>query len=78
LTVRVELDRSICTSCGNCVDICSELFEMAKDGFAYLKNSENIDEKQIIELKDEMCSVDAAESCPAMCIYVYENGEELV
>ncbi len=75
---RVVLDRSMCTSCGNCVDICSELFEIAEDGFSSLKNSENDDEKQILDLDNEICSIEAAESCPAMCIQVYKDGEELV
>ncbi|MGC9516660.1 MAG: ferredoxin [Methanomicrobiales archaeon] len=75
---KVELDRSMCTSCGNCVDICPELFEIAEDGFSSLKNSETQDNNQIIELDEELCSADAAGSCPAMCIKIFKDGEELV
>jgi len=40
-----------------------------------LKRVENNDE---LEMEEEKCSLDAAESCPVMIIHVYENGEDLL
>lgn len=75
---RVEMDRSLCISCGNCVETCPDMWEMAKDGLSSLKDSEiqgNIQKKVINDLG---CTVAAAEKCPVLCIQVWEDEVELI
>ena len=74
----VEMDRAMCISCGNCVESCPEIWEMAKDGLSSLKNSEIEGDIQKIVIEDLGCSLDAAEKCPVFCIQVLEDGVELV
>lgn len=75
---KVVVERDRCTSCGSCEDLCPELFELDEGGIAHIIGSERVDNKDVIEMEEETCSLDAAESCPVMIIHVYEDGEEVI
>lgn len=51
---------------------------MADDGFSHLKGSKKIGENEEREMDDVKCNIEAAESCPATCIHVYENGKKRI
>lgn len=72
---KIKIERNKCTSCGNCVDICPEFWEIADDGFSHLKGSDKKDNIEILELEDPECCLDAAAGCPVDCIKVYENDQ---
>jgi ferredoxin len=75
---KITVERDKCTSCGTCEDTCPELFELDDGGISHIigsKRVENIDE---LGLEEEKCSIDASESCPVMCIHVFEDGEEIL
>lgn len=73
---RLELDRTMCISCGTCIDLCPELFEFAEDGLSSIKGVE-ISDLQKLEMEDPICSRDAMENCPVKTIHLYKDDEEL-
>ncbi|MGB9838351.1 ferredoxin [Methanothermobacter sp.] len=73
---RLELDRTMCISCGNCIESCPELFEFADDGISSLVGVE-VSDIQVKEFDDPSCSQKAASNCPVMCIKLYRDGEEI-
>jgi len=73
----MEMEGYLCTSCGNCVDICPELWKIDEDGFSHLKGSIKIDKNEEMELEELGCSIEAAENCRVACIHVYEDDEEI-
>ncbi len=75
---KVEIERPLCISCENCVNICPEFWEMAPDGFSHLKGSKKVGENEEREMDDASCNIEAAESCPATCIHVYENEKKII
>lgn len=75
---RVEMDRGMCISCGNCIEACPEFWEFGDDGISFLIDSETDGDIQTKEIDDLGCSVDAASNCPVLCIHVYEGDQELV
>jgi ferredoxin len=75
---KIILERNMCTSCGNCVDNCPELWEIAEDGFSHLKKSKIVDENEELELDNLKCSLKAAKSCPVSIIHVYQDDEEII
>lgn len=78
LTFKVIVERDKCTSCGSCEDICPELFKLDEGGISHIIGSERVENNDELEMEEEKCSVDAAESCPVMIIHVYEDGDELI
>ncbi len=74
----VEIERPLCIACENCVNVCPEFWEMAPDGFSHLKSSKKAGENEEREMNDASCNFEAAESCPATCIHVYENGKKMI
>ncbi|BAW30879.1 MAG TPA: ferredoxin [Methanothermobacter sp.] len=73
---RLELDRTMCISCGTCIDLCPDLFEFAENGLSSIKEVE-LSELQRLEMEDPLCSIDAMENCPVKTIHVYEDDEEI-
>jgi len=70
--VKVEIERSMCISCGNCIDNCPEYFEFADDGFSTLKGGKRVGNNDELEIEEAGCTVIAEESCPVSIIHVYE------
>jgi ferredoxin len=75
---KVEIERPLCIACENCVNACPKFWEMADDGFSHLKGSKKVGENEEREMDDVKCNIEAAESCPATCIHVYENGKKII
>ncbi|MCK9151205.1 ferredoxin [Methanobacterium alcaliphilum] len=75
---RVEMDRTMCISCGNCIESCPDIWEFADDGISSIKDPDSNGDVQIKYLDNLLCSVDAAERCPVLCIHVFEDDNELV
>ncbi len=75
---KVVVERDRCTSCGSCEDLCPELFELDDGGISHIIGSKRVGNNDELEMEDEKCSLDAAESCPVMIIHVYEDGEDLL
>lgn len=75
---KVVIERNKCTSCGNCVDICTDFFMIADDGYSHLKESERVGANDELDINDCDCCLDAALGCPVTCIHIYENGKEII
>ena len=76
-TYKIVIERNDCTSCGNCELECPEYYEMDQEGLAHLKGSKRVDKNDELELEDIDCCLEAALSCTAMCVHVYEDGKEI-
>ncbi|HTX60855.1 MAG TPA: ferredoxin, partial [Methanobacterium sp.] len=76
MTMKVVVERSECTSCGNCEEECPKYFEIDQEGLSHIPGSERVGDNDELELDDADCCLDAALSCPVVCIHVYEDGEE--
>lgn len=63
--MKPVVDRDLCIGCGNCEDICPEIFRISDDGLAYV-----IAEEPGEELYG--CARDAADSCPVDAISIAE------
>jgi ferredoxin len=74
----VVVERDKCTSCGTCEDTCPELFELDEKSLAHIIGSERNGDKDELQTENKDCSLDAADSCPVICIHIYENGQEIV
>ncbi len=69
---KIEIERPMCISCGNCIDNCPELFEFDDDGFSTLIGSERVGDNDELEIEEAGCAIDAEESCPVSIIHVYQ------
>ncbi|HML05109.1 MAG TPA: ferredoxin [Methanobacterium sp.] len=70
--VKVEIEREMCISCGNCIDSCPQYFEFAEDGFSTLIGGHSVGDNVELEIDDAGCTVIAEENCPVSIIHVYE------
>lgn len=77
MTYKVIIERNQCSSCGNCQIDCPEFFQMDQEGLAHLKGSKRVNSADELELEGVKCCLDAALSCPVLCIHVFENGKEM-
>jgi ferredoxin len=66
----VWIDQDLCTGIGTCVDRCPTLFELGRDGLAYVRTSEGPRAGGLVDAgyADELA--DAVEDCPQECIFV--------
>ncbi len=69
---KIEIERLMCTSCGNCVDKCPELFEFDENGISTLKEGKRDDNNDVQEIDDPGCAVEAESGCPVEIIHVYD------
>ena len=67
---KIELERMMCISCGNCIDLCPELFEYDDDGLSTLKGGKRVEDNDEKEIEDPECALDAEDSCPVSIIHV--------
>ena len=57
----VKVDKEKCIGCGLCSNLCPEVFELAEDGKAKVKEKADLE-------KNKECVKEAKESCPAGAI----------
>lgn len=69
---KIEIERPMCISCGNCVDTCPEFFKFDDDGLSTLINGERVGDNDEQETDDPKCAVDAESTCPVSIIHVYD------
>lgn len=60
--MKVVVNKDLCTGCGLCIDICSEVFEMGEDT-VHVKVADASGEL-------EGCCKEAAENCPVEAIKI--------
>jgi ferredoxin len=75
--VRVWIDQDLCTGDGLCVDHCPDVFVQLEDGIAYvvqdgvtLNDPGSSGSLAIVETKNQVDVVKAAEVCPGECIFI--------
>ena len=58
---RVRIDEEECIGCGNCEDLCPEIFKLDKER----------EKSDVIKPEggSEQCIEEAMEACPVSCIY---------
>ena len=54
----IKVDKETCIGCGNCVAVCSEVFEM-KDGKSYVKAGQSDSKNPCVKEAVTSCPVDA-------------------
>ena len=69
---KVIHDKEKCISCGMCVSICPEHWEMEGDGKVGLKGSEKVGDNYEKEVENIGCNKEAAENCPVGAIKIKE------
>jgi len=69
---KIEIERSMCISCGNCIELCPELFEFAEDELSTLIDGERVGDNDEQEIGNPGCAVDAEANCPVSIIHVYD------
>lgn len=57
-SMKVKIDQNLCIGCGTCVALCPEVFELKKDGKAYVKNPADCSKCDCQAVK-ESCPVEA-------------------
>ncbi|MEW6624874.1 MAG: ferredoxin [Bacillota bacterium] len=63
--MRVKVDDDLCIACGQCIDICPEVFDWNEDGSLAVSN---VDE---VPADEEDNAREAVESCPTEAIKEY-------
>ena len=75
--MRVWIDQDLCTGDGLCVDHCPDVFVQLEDGIAYVvqggvtqNDPGSSGSLAIVEVKNQVDVVKAAEVCPGECIFI--------
>lgn len=83
--MRVWIDQDLCTGDGLCVDHCPDAFVQLEDGIAYvaergvaLNDPGSSGSLAIVEQRNQLAVVQAAEVCPGECIFIEIDDQELV
>lgn len=64
--MKATVDRDTCISCGLCVSICPNVFEMDDEDIAIVK-------VDTIDVQDEEDAIEAADQCPVSAIEIIED-----
>jgi len=75
MAIKIIHDKPVCIGCGACAAVCPEYWEMGNDGKSDLKGGKKEGEIQVLEVKEEGCNKDAAQSCPVNCIHIEKDGK---
>ena len=83
--MRVWIDQDLCTGDGLCVDHCPDAFVQLEDGIAYvaergvaLNDPGSSGSLAIVEQRNQLAVVQAAEVCPGECIFIEIDDEGFV
>lgn len=73
--MRVWIDQKACVGNGICAEICPEVFVLADGDIAYVRAGDRLlpeGEAGVLSVPDHLVEsvIEAAEECPAACIYV--------
>jgi ferredoxin len=73
--MRVWIDQDLCVGNGICEEICPEVFQLTDGAIAYVRDGARLlakgqDGIANVPREFEQSVVDAAEECPAECIYL--------
>jgi ferredoxin len=63
--MRIEVKRDICIGAATCTAIAPDVFELDEEMKAVVKNPEGASQDTILE---------AAQSCPTLAIYIYDDA----
>lgn len=67
--MKIELERQKCISCGSCVAVCPQYFELVEDNKSHIKNSQkDAADVESLEVEEPGCARDASEVCPVQII----------
>ena len=61
MTRKVTIDQDACIGCGNCQDVCPEVFAIGDDGKSHVKTGAPLNKE---------CVQEAADNCPVTAITV--------
>ncbi|MEW6063069.1 MAG: ferredoxin [Nanoarchaeota archaeon] len=75
---KIIHDRPVCIGCGACTAVCPGFWEMNEDGKSDLKNAKKAGKKQILELNEIKCNMEAAEICPVNCVHIEVDGKKKI
>jgi ferredoxin len=75
--MRVWIDQPSCVGNGICAEICPEVFELADGDIAYVRDGDRLlpggrAGTLVVPAEHEQAVVEAADECPAACIYIEE------
>lgn len=71
--MRVIVDQEKCISCGSCLAICSDVFELADSGKVRPKGSQEVAvDKYEVEIELQECIKEAVDVCPVKAIEATE------
>lgn len=59
-TQKLTVNKEVCTRCGTCIAMYSEIFEFSPEGNVQVKKDASIDDKDVEEIKN-VCPVGAIE-----------------
>ena len=67
---KIIQEHEKCISCGACVSVCPEHWEMGKDGKVILKGGKKSGDFLEKEVKEIGCNKEASEKCPVQIIKI--------
>jgi ferredoxin len=73
--MRVWIDQDLCVGNGICEELCPEVFQLTDGAIAYVRDGDRLlpkgqDGVAHVPREFEQSVIDAAEECPAECIYL--------
>jgi ferredoxin len=67
--MTIEIKRDLCIGAATCSAIAPDVFELDAEMKAVVKDEQGADERTVLE---------AAESCPTLAIYIYDDAGQQV
>lgn len=67
---KIKLEREKCIGCGSCQALCPKYFELKEDGKSSVVGAQREGEIDILETEKIECADQAAQACPAQCIFI--------
>jgi len=81
--MKLKVDRNLCIGAANCVAVASSVFKLDEEGKSVIiKNdgtvTSDLTDYVDISEKDANVIMEAAEACPTMAIYIYDDSGKQV